>query len=161
MSEDERFSLAVERTLGFEGGYANDADDPGGETNFGISRRSYPDVDIRGLTREGAIAIYRRDFWDKPGFGRIESPAVAAKVFDMAVNMGAARAVRLLQQSSNDTRGRLVAVDGVCGAHTVEAVNARRDPGWLVDRLRLLAAAHYLALGKPRYLAGWLTRALS
>ncbi len=47
----------------WEGGYVNDPHDAGGETNMGISKRSYPDVDIKHLTREDAEEIYYRDFW--------------------------------------------------------------------------------------------------
>ena len=46
-------------------GYVNDPKDPGGETNYGISKRAYPDVDIKNLTEDGAKDIYKRDYWDK------------------------------------------------------------------------------------------------
>ena len=48
---------AIEHVLKFEGGYVNDPDDPGGETNFGISKRSYPDLDIAALTVADAVEI--------------------------------------------------------------------------------------------------------
>ena len=44
------FDIAFKITIGHEGGYVNDPDDPGGETNYGISKRSYPDTDIASLT---------------------------------------------------------------------------------------------------------------
>uniref|UniRef100_UPI0039E582BF glycosyl hydrolase 108 family protein n=1 Tax=Klebsiella pneumoniae TaxID=573 RepID=UPI0039E582BF len=59
------FDDLIGRVLGHEGGYVNDPRDPGGETQFGISKRAYPNVDIKGLTRETAISIYKRDFWDR------------------------------------------------------------------------------------------------
>jgi lysozyme family protein len=65
------FLTAVERVLADEGGYVCNPSDPGGETNFGITKRSYPDLDIKGLTREDAIAIYWRDWWTKYGFDRL------------------------------------------------------------------------------------------
>ena len=88
------FDTAFDRLLGHEGGYVNHPDDPGGETNWGISKRSYPSVDIKALTRLQAKEIYRRDFWDPLG----DAPAaVKFQAFDFAVNSGIQTAVRKLQ----------------------------------------------------------------
>ena len=59
------FSEVIEDTLSHEGGYVFDPDDLGGETNWGISKRQYPDLDIKSLTREDAIDIYYKDYWLK------------------------------------------------------------------------------------------------
>jgi lysozyme family protein len=88
------FDTAFDRLMGHEGGYANDPRDPGGETNWGISKRSYPHVDIKNLTRDGAKAIYKRDFWDALGEAH---PAIKFQVFDFAVNSGIQTAIRKLQ----------------------------------------------------------------
>nr|WP_315242076.1 glycosyl hydrolase 108 family protein [uncultured Albidiferax sp.] len=88
------FDQAFDRLMGHEGGYVNDPRDPGGETNWGISKRSYPSVDIKALTRDGAKAIYRRDFWDVLGNAH---PAITFQVFDFAVNSGIGTAIRKLQ----------------------------------------------------------------
>ena len=53
------FEPAVTKLLDLEGGYVCDPDDPGGKTNHGITKRSYPDIDIKALTRDDAIRIYR------------------------------------------------------------------------------------------------------
>jgi lysozyme family protein len=90
------FDTAFDRLLGSEGGYVNHPNDPGGETNWGISKRSYPDVDIKNLTREGAKAIYLRDFWAPLG----NAPAaIKFQVFDFAVNSGIQTAIRKLQSA--------------------------------------------------------------
>ena len=68
---DERFLVAVEVVLTHEGGYTNNPADPGGETNYGISKRSYPQLDIKALTREQAVEIYRQDWWEKYRYGDI------------------------------------------------------------------------------------------
>ncbi len=92
------FDLFFDRLLGNEGGYSNDPNDPGGETNWGISKRSYPDVDIKALTKAGAKAIYWRDFWS-----RIDADAlpdgVAFQLFDFAVNSSPETAVRYFQRA--------------------------------------------------------------
>lgn len=92
------FRVAFDRLIGHEGGYTDGSGDPGGETNFGISRRAYPDVDIKHLTREGAAAIYERDFWTKVGADQWPD-AVAFQAFDFAVNSGIQTAVRQLQRA--------------------------------------------------------------
>ena len=53
------FDDIIEITLEHEGGYVHDPNDLGGETNFGIAGRFYPDVDIKNLTIEGAKEIYK------------------------------------------------------------------------------------------------------
>ena len=96
------FDSFFDRLLGHEGGYVNDPKDPGGETNWGISKRSYPNVNIKTLTRDGAKAIYRRDFWDRIGGDRLlvrGYDAVAFQLFDFAVNSGIETAVRYLQRA--------------------------------------------------------------
>lgn len=88
------FDTAFDRLMGHEGGYSNLAADPGGETNWGIAKRSYPNVDISNLTKEGAKAIYLRDFWQPLG----DAPdAIKFQVFDFAVNSGIQTAIRKLQ----------------------------------------------------------------
>ena len=64
------FDAAFAIVVGVEGGYTLCLPgDPGGETNYGISKRSYPDVDIAQLTLDDAKTIYRRDYWDRCGCG--------------------------------------------------------------------------------------------
>ena len=46
-----------DRLIGHEGEYSNDPNDPGGETKWGISKRAYPNLDIKNLTRDGAKTI--------------------------------------------------------------------------------------------------------
>lgn len=160
------FERAVELVLHHEGGYVNDPDDPGGETNFGISRRSYPDLDIANLTREDAIAIYRRDWWDKYGYGVIEDLDISAKIFDLAVNMGPRVAHEMLQRALHAAGRMDVTVDGIIGPQTVGAVNGlpRVQRAMVVAALRSEAGAYYRqlierrpALGK--YERGWMRRA--
>ena len=58
-----RFHRCIDFVLCEEGGLSNHPKDPGGLTQFGISQRSYPKLDIRRLTVDAAKAIYQRDFW--------------------------------------------------------------------------------------------------
>jgi lysozyme family protein len=92
------FDTAFDRLIGHEGGYTDGAGDPGGETHWGISKRSYPAVDIKALTRDEAKAIYRRDFWNRIHAETLPG-SVAFQVFDFAVNSGIDTAVRYLQRA--------------------------------------------------------------
>lgn len=164
MDEEARFRQAVEFVLAHEGGLSEDPDDPGGVTKYGISARSYlqlgPDG-IRRLTREDAIAIYRRDWWDRYGYAKLPDP-IATKVFDLSVNMGAGAAHRRLQEALRAC-GYPVAVDGVIGPQTLSAAQ-KADPKRLMSELMAAAALYYveLVLDDPKrrkYLRGWLRRA--
>ena len=120
----DQFRIFIERLLSHEGGYVNDPRDPGGETQWGISKRSYPSVNIKALTREGAIEIYRRDFWERSRADDL-SPAVGFQLLDAAVNSGIAQATRWLQRAVG------VADDGVIGPVTLGAIRIA-DPADLV-----------------------------
>lgn len=93
------FAFAIERVLGHEGGYVNNPDDPGGETNWGISKRSYPELDIKNLTRDQAIAIYNIDFWMKARCSSLPD-SVAYQALDFAVNSGPVPAIMALQRAA-------------------------------------------------------------
>lgn len=95
------FIRSISFVLRWEGGYANDPNDPGGETNFGISKRSYPNLDIRNLTREQAIAIYQRDYWQASGADQLPWPLNLVH-FDSAVNTGTGQAQKFLKESGGD-----------------------------------------------------------
>ena len=151
------FDIAIEKTLAHEGGYVNDPSDPGGETNFGISKRAYPDLSISTLARDQAIAIYHRDYWKTPGIDQIKNSALATKLFDLGVNIGTIRAVKLLQQAANHFSKKLK-VDGLLGPATAIAVNDFPHPTALLMALKIEAGNHYIKLGMPRFLAGWLNR---
>jgi lysozyme family protein len=92
------FDEAFDRVLGFESGYVNDPADPGGETNWGISKASYPALNIRALTRDDAKAIYLRDFWNRIHADQLHA-AVAFQAFDFAVNSGIETSIRALQRA--------------------------------------------------------------
>lgn len=114
------FDLAFERTIGHESGYVNDPQDPGGETKWGISKRSYPGVDIRNLTRDGARAIYQLDFWDRIHASSMPD-GVAFQLFDFALNSGIETAVRYLQRAIG------VADDGHFGPVSRAALSAMSE----------------------------------
>tara|TARA_Y100000034_G_scaffold56450_1_gene69153 strand:+ start:604 stop:1101 length:498 start_codon:yes stop_codon:yes gene_type:complete len=152
------FDDIIKIVLKHEGKYVNDPNDAGGETNFGISKRSYPDVDIKNLTKSDAISIYKRDYWDRY---KVESlPKELWHIyFDMCIHMGNSRAVKILQKSAVN-RGRKIKIDGRLGRNTRRALN-----GVSVNRVRAFRVRYYVELvnKKPRnekFYYGWFRRAL-
>lgn len=123
------FDVFFNRLISTEGGYVNDPADPGGETKWGISHRSYPTLSIKNLTREQAKEIYRKDFWERGQMDQLPS-AIAFQVFDIAANSGIETAIRMLQRAIE------VADDGYVGPVTLAAVHARSQTDVIV---RLIA----------------------
>ena len=160
------FGRAINTVLQNEGGYVHDPADAGGETKFGISKRSFPDVDIKGLSPTTAADIYQRTFWNThPQLARLDSQAVATKTFDLMVNMGSSRGIKILQSSINRVAGEggTVHVDGRLGPMTVDRANAV-DERSLLAAMREAAADYYRAIAKAKpsqakFLRGWLRRA--
>ena len=158
------FARAVTIVLANEGGYTRNPADPGGETNFGICKREYPQVDISRLTRAEAVAIYFRDWWRRYKYSDLPGP-IGAKLFDLAVNVGPEHAARCLQRAVRAC-GRRVAEDGQVGAETRTAAQAANQVA-LMAALRSEAAGYYRTLaasahgnGDAReFLTGWLERA--
>jgi Glycosyl hydrolase 108 len=98
---------AIANVLGVEGGYANNANDTGGETNFGISSVNNPDVDVNSLTPESAAAIYKERYWDAINADSLP-PAIREIAFDAAVQHGPSTAKNLIRMSGGDPQ-RLLA----------------------------------------------------
>lgn len=161
---DIRFLAAFETLLADEGGLVNDPADPGGLTKYGISQRRYPHEDIANLTKARARHLYYEDFWRPNGYARIRSAAVAKKLFNLAVNMGATQAHVLVQRALRAC-GTPIEEDGILGRQTFNAIDAA-DPIMVLAALRAEAGGFYRTLvalrpKQQRFLKGWLRRAYS
>jgi lysozyme family protein len=112
---DKAFAIIV----GEEGGYVSPeqaaaSKDPGGETNFGICKRDYPDLDIKNLTMDQAKAIYNSKYWALIKGDQLPWP-LCLFIFDSAINQGPDAAIKLLQKTVG------VAQDGIFGVQTLAA----------------------------------------
>lgn len=90
------YNAVFDRLIDHEGGYVNNPDDPGGETKFGISKRSYPHLNIKALTIDDARQIYKDDFWNKIHADKLPD-GVAYQLMDFAINSGPRTAIVHLQ----------------------------------------------------------------
>jgi lysozyme family protein len=168
--EMANYQKAISLLLKHEGGFTIDH---AGATNYGVTLRSL-DVDlnfdgkidaddIRNMTVDDAIAFYKRRWWDQYGYEQIKDDAVASKVFDLAVTMGARQAATLVQRALRACGMVGVDEDGKLGPESFRAINAA-DPEKLIVGIRSEAAGFYRGLVMTKnefskYKDGWLNRA--
>ena len=149
------FKQIFDRLIGHEGGYVNDPRDPGGETNWGVTKRTAQangyTGDMKTMTRQQAYEIYHRAFWVRYQCDQMP-PAIAYQFFDAAVNHGFGNASRMLQRAVG------VLDDGIIGKYSLEAIN--RNP--ISDTLMVLNGERlnfYTRLNNfDRYGQGWVNR---
>lgn len=145
------------RLLVVEGGYVNDPNDPGGETKYGISKRFYPRVDIKNLTKDDAKKIFVKDYFNPYFglFGKLNTECIEyyeqdkehyedgadfsgailfyVQFFGFLYNSTPQQTIKVLQKTFNDydtftgIGGEMLVVDGVCGVRTIGAANAYVD----------------------------------
>lgn len=174
-----KFQWAYTMLAHHEGGFVDHSNDPGGATNYGVSlrflRQEGIDIDgdgdidaddIRSITPAKSRGIYKEKFWVPCRCDQIRSTLIAAKVFDMAVNMGQRQAYRLVQRAVNALEYEpSLTEDGLVGVKTIEAVNSfDRDDYILINAIREEQADFYegLIADKPQledFRLGWLRRA--
>ncbi len=144
------FKEIIKVVLIKEGGYVNDPTDRGGETNFGISKRAFPNVDIKNLTEEQAIDIYYIHYWVKGRCNQV--PESLKKIyFDMCVNFGIRGAVRVLQETANSV-GANIRVDGLLGPNTSKSIKNLKEER--VRAFRMLRFAK-IVISKPEQVKFW------
>ena len=151
------FDEIIEQVLEHEGGYVDDPTDSGGETKYGISKRAYPDEDIKALTVEKAKELYKRDYWDRFKVDNLPD-RIRHIYFDMCVNMGGGRATKILQEACNSKNSNKIDVDGGIGKNTIKASANLED-----FRLRAYRVMFYaeLVMKKPeqmKFWVGWFRR---
>ena len=145
------FDDAFDRIIGHEAGYVNDPNDPGGETKWGISKRSYPNLIIKDLKREDAYNIYQRDFWNPIGANRLPD-SISYQLFDFAVNSGISTAIRYFQRALG------VADDGFFGPTSQAAIDNSTETD-MIMRLNAERLDYMTRLKNwPNHGKGWARR---
>lgn len=167
------FQACLDRVLKVEGGFVNRSEDHGGPTNYGITQATLADYrgnpvtasDVEHLTVVEASKIYEAKFWDLMQMDRVKSQRVALFLFDQGVNAGPETAIKMLQQTLNDSFGERLVVDGWLGNQTTVALATTPEPA-LCRALINHAVSRYadLCITRPAnlvFLKGWVNRALS
>lgn len=180
MLTESDFERIVNHTIKIEGGYVDDPKDPGGATKYGISLRFLTheklkcckgmiiDKDfIKNLNIPLTIEIYREAFWNRFKYYDINNTVIAAKIFDMAVNMGASQAHKLAQRAASSLLNESLVIDGILGQKSIAAINYLIEivaEYKYIKELKKLCVNFYHTLilrkrSDPKYLNGWLKRA--
>lgn len=95
------FDSAVSRVLKHEGGFAANDGNTGAPVNFGINQKANPDIDVKNLSREDAIEIYRTRYWNAIN-GDTLPAELQGTALDAAVNQGPANARKWIAESGGD-----------------------------------------------------------
>lgn len=170
----------INKTLSHEGGYSNNPNDKGGETNWGITKavaiaNGYTG-NMRDLTKEMAISIYRREYFDKPNFDLIYSisPTISQELFDTGVNMGTATATKFLQESLNLlNRNQYIyenmVVDGKIGSKTINTLSTAlryHNDALIIKTMNGLQFMRYVEIVKKNpsqenFFKGWISNRIN
>lgn len=155
----DNFDQCLALVLKHEGGWVNHPRDPGGETNMGVTKRTWEEWigkrvepgSLKSLTVADVAPLYKEKYWDRVRGDELPD-GVDYAVFDFAVNSGVGRATRVLQQAIG------VTPDGIIGPKTLAAVNAM-PPRDLVDEIcdKRLAFLQGLPIW-PTFGRGWSRR---
>ena len=150
---DSNFLFALKEVLGIEAGYSDNKNDSGGKTNYGITeataRKAGFKGDMRNLTKDDAIRIYKKLFWDNVNLNLIKSPHIAKEVFEFGVNAGPKVAVKTLQRSYNALHNNfLLKEDGKIGKLTAKAVNKYKHPKAIYKTQNIIQGMYYLGLAE-------------
>jgi len=167
----------INSIIQIEGGYVNDPDDSGGETNFGITKKVAMDNhytgDMRKMPIEIARKIYEDRYWEPLKLATIEkmSELIAEEVADTGVNMGINRAGKFLQRALTvlNNKGKIypdLVIDGDLGAKSLRALNeyltyrGNEGEAVLLKMLNALQGALYVELAERRekdesFIFGW------
>jgi len=165
------FDLAIAKTLSFEGGdkYTETPGDTGGATKYGISQKSYPNLNIKALTEAEAKAIYKRDYWDRVRGDDINSQDIAEAIFDFAVNAGISTSIKIAQKSTNRVFPVALDADGAMGKRTLAAINHCSEFSnsrelflsvFALEKIQRYADICNKNRDQSKFLLGWVNRTL-
>jgi lysozyme family protein len=152
----------MEKLFEHEGGFSNHPDDPGGETKWGITKKTFlksgcSEASWDMLTKEYAAKWYADNFWF---YNEVKNERIANALFNLGVNMGTKRAEKYMQRAYNlAVPERLrIAEDGYIGPISRRMINLYKHPAALMMLFKHQAAGHYLRQNKKVFLGGWLNR---
>ena len=131
----QNFDESLKMLLHHEGGYVWHPEDPGGETNLGVTRAVYEqwvgrqvmDGEMKALTVADVAPIYKTNYWDRIRADDLPSGLDFA-AFDWAVNSGTGRPAKVIQKYISAKQ------DGAIGPKTLALV-AENDPSKMIQYL--------------------------
>lgn len=169
-SEEEAFEIAVTKTIHKEGAPNTEDGDRGGTTVYGISQAFLSRISggpvssghVLGLSLKDAKDIYRLYFWLQPRIHKLHDDALREAVFDQGVNRGPENSVKSLQKAYSALSKRNLAIDGILGPKTLEAVTTVDAAAMLKQFVKesQIAYARIVQVNQSqaKFLVGWLNR---
>jgi len=161
-----KFAAFASQTILFEtggdksGAFHKTSGDKGGETKWGISKQTHPEINIEELTFRHALAIYENQYWN-PFYNYIHAEKLGFKIYDMGVLMGPRRAVKKLQKAIRKN-GVTIKIDGIFGPMTLTGCNTVEAQILLYETYIDLLQKYFKLIslyGKnKKFLRGWLKR---
>ena len=160
-------NISLKITLEYEGGYSNNPNDPGGETNYGITKKTALnygyDGDMHNIPMDLVTHIYKTGYWDTLNLDTIVNQNIANNIFDTAVNEGTRTSAKMAQSACNNSWPQVIEVDGNLGPLTIGIINMVK-PNVFIYHFRELRITRYqeLVTKDPKlkeFLHGWLKRA--
>jgi lysozyme family protein len=117
----------INDVLAKEAGYVNHIRDKGGPTNLGVTQATLSSwlgrpatlTEVKNLTKATAAKIYKKNYYYKPKIDLLPDK-IEPIIFDIAVNSGPGRAIKLLQQALFDKGYPVGDADGVIGKNTIK-----------------------------------------
>ena len=175
-SKNDKFMKCMKIVFENEGGYVNNPNDSGKETNMGITAATLKDAnnygitkikDVKKLTRSVCEDIYFAMYWRTSKCDEFDEP-LDLMVFDTAVHSGPTQAIKFLQKSINEAlNGKVLVVDGLYGKNTKNYVDKCTSD---INHTKLLCKTYLdirenflkeLCNKKPKnkvFLKGWMNR---
>lgn len=156
---EKNFERSLLNVLVHEGGFVNHPADPGGATNKGITiatfrkwvKRNGTVEDLKALTKEQAAKVYRAQYWNAVRADELPS-GIDYAVFDIAVNSGPSRAIKILQEAVGAT------IDGKIGPETIAAAQ-KADPIHTINVITAIRMDFLRSLKTwPTFGKGWSKR---
>lgn len=182
------FNKAFNNTLGHEGGYSNDPNDPGGETIYGVARKKNPSWEgwplldnfkkdklnfPKNALEDSSVlshvkALYKKNYWDIHLLDTLNSQEIANELFDTGINQGTGKAASFLLLALDilNRQGKDYAdvpQDGIISQSDIQIVNSHKRPQNILKTLNGLQFMHYYNITKSNpsfedYFNGWLNR---
>lgn len=172
----ELFSKVSGVIILHEGGYVNDPDDKGGETNMGVTLDTWKafapgdlgiqatSATLKQMTKQQAEVIYYNHYWEPKGFCKLENTKIALMIYDWTITSGlAVKQIRKLLNAEYDSK---LSINNHMDDDMIHCINNVDDQGQLLTRIADVRKDYYRSLtvtdGKPnnqvKFLAGWLSR---
>jgi lysozyme family protein len=153
----DNFKECLDLVLKSEGGWVNNPNDPGGETNLGVTKRvwveyvGHPVESLKKLTKEDVAPLYELKYW-RPCYCEVLPRGLDFVVFSMGVNAGPGRSVKLLQSAIG------CVPDGVIGPRTRELISSSNGAD-IIKKFSTARREYYQSLKTfPIFGRGWLLR---